>query len=124
MYKDVYNTLIRAQTASGNIEKARDIFESLADPPSGVHAPGNHATDTPTSTVSPETPTVVYREPSTFEAMIRSEITAGEQSRATELLQRATARAFPKAIIDRLEKLVRGEEQSGPLFTMNNVPPS
>ena len=108
--KDVYNTLIRAHAASGNIEKAREVFESLADPSSGVAATGNHAS--PDSKDEP----VVYREPSTFDTMIRCELGAGQQEKAEALLQRAIGRAFPAAIIAKMERLVKGETEVPPLF--------
>ena len=39
----IANFLIKGYAATGNIEKARSIFESLSDPPEGVAAPNNHA---------------------------------------------------------------------------------
>jgi pentatricopeptide repeat protein len=39
----IANLLIRGYAAAGNIEEAREVFESLADPPVGVAAPHNHA---------------------------------------------------------------------------------
>lgn len=39
----IANLLIRGYAAAGNIEEARKVFESLADPPVGVAAPHNHA---------------------------------------------------------------------------------
>jgi pentatricopeptide repeat protein len=39
----IANLLIRGYAAVGNIEEARKVFESLADPPVGVAAPHNHA---------------------------------------------------------------------------------
>lgn len=38
----IANLLIKGYAAEGAIEQARAIFEGLADPPSGVAAPGNH----------------------------------------------------------------------------------
>lgn len=121
-FPDVYNSFIRAYAGAGNVGRAREIFESLADPPSGVHAPGNHGIDSQTaSQVDSDSAhstgdaqldkPVVYREPSTFEAMIRCEMSAGNSDAARALLERAKARAFPDAVVARMEKLVRGEEQ-------------
>ena len=64
----IANLLIKGYAASGGIEQARDIFESLADPPSGVAAPGNHVPHESSS--APSTPpvspdSVSYREVST-----------------------------------------------------------
>jgi pentatricopeptide repeat protein len=39
----IANLLIKGYAAAGNIEEARKVFESLADPPVGVAAPHNHA---------------------------------------------------------------------------------
>lgn len=39
----IANLLIRGYAAAGDIEQARSVFESLADPPVGVAAPNNHA---------------------------------------------------------------------------------
>lgn len=38
----IANLLIKGYAAAGDIEEARNIFESLADPPEGVAAPYNH----------------------------------------------------------------------------------
>ena len=58
----IANLLIKGFAANGNLERARDIFESLSDPPVGVAAPGNHQPHevTPGSVVAPGAP--VYRE--------------------------------------------------------------
>lgn len=39
----IANLLIKGYAAVGDLEKARDVFESLVDPPEGVAAPNNHA---------------------------------------------------------------------------------
>lgn len=39
----IANLLIKGYAATNDIQRARDIFESLADPPIGVAAPNNHA---------------------------------------------------------------------------------
>ena len=39
----IANLLIKGYAASGDIERSREIFESLSDPPEGVAAPNNHA---------------------------------------------------------------------------------
>jgi pentatricopeptide repeat protein len=39
----IANLLIRGYASAGDIEQARVVFESLADPPVGVAAPHNHA---------------------------------------------------------------------------------
>lgn len=60
----IANLLIKGYAATGDIEKAREIFEGLADPPEGVAAPNNHAphdNEPVTATVVPTT-APVYRE--------------------------------------------------------------
>ena len=58
----IANLLIKGYAASGDMEAARSVFESLIDPPEGVAAPNNHASaEVDASTrVSPYEP--VYRE--------------------------------------------------------------
>ena len=104
---DIYNSLIRAHAAMGDISRAREVFESLSDPQSGVAATGNHALEGAASEHAP-----VHREPSTFETMIRCELRLGEQGRAEALLARAVQRAFPSAVLAKLEKLTMGEESA------------
>lgn len=61
----IANLLIKGYAADGAIEQARAIFESLADPASGVAASGNHVPHDSTSTSStpPVSPgSVSYRE--------------------------------------------------------------
>lgn len=48
--------------------------------------------------------------------MIRCELGVGEQAKAEALLERAVARAFPAAVLARMERLVKGEDKVGPLF--------
>jgi pentatricopeptide repeat protein len=58
----IANLLIKGYAANGELERAREIFESLTDPPVGVAAPNNHQPHevTPGSIVAPGAP--VYRE--------------------------------------------------------------
>jgi pentatricopeptide repeat protein len=62
----IANLLIRGYAAAGNIEEARKVFESLADPPVGVAAPHNHVPHNTSAVphISPDAP--VYREVSTI----------------------------------------------------------
>ncbi|CAL1701965.1 unnamed protein product [Somion occarium] len=89
----IANLLIKGYAAAGDMEEARRVFESLVDPPEGVAAPNNHAPldqqGSPIA-VSPNDP--VYREPSTWEAMIRAELSHGNVDNAAQLLARAEAR--------------------------------
>ena len=58
----IANFFIKGHAATGNIERAREIFESLADPPAGVAAPFNHALHEDESSPIPNIPNIVYRE--------------------------------------------------------------
>jgi len=58
----IANLLIRGYAAAGNIEDARKVFESLADPPVGVAAPHNHAPHDSSVPPSISPNELVYRE--------------------------------------------------------------
>ncbi|GAA5841490.1 hypothetical protein JCM11251_007158 [Rhodosporidiobolus azoricus] len=111
----VANTLIKGYTAQSLYSSARRIFTAMSEPPSGVASAGNHPIDrhpkhhhlASTSPTSVDAPT--YREPSTYEAMILCELKAGEVGKAAEVLRLAEARAFPPAVIGRLQKLLTDE---------------
>lgn len=85
------------------MEAARGVFERMQDPPSGVAAAGNHPVDRHpkhqhhASSSSANATGPVFREPSTWETMIRCELAAGENERAVQLMKRVDARAFPDA---------------------------
>ncbi|KAG6861502.1 hypothetical protein C0995_015929 [Termitomyces sp. Mi166 len=90
----IANSLIKGYSLLDNIEEARKVFESLEDPPEGVAASNNHAPHSPHSEVSPaiDQSTSVYREPSTWEAMVRAELGSGNRDGALALLERLKAR--------------------------------
>lgn len=86
-----------------NLDAARAVFESMQDPPSGAAAAGNHPVDRHPkhqyqAPVSAEANAAgaVYREPSSWETMVRCELAAGENERAISLLRRFEERAFPE----------------------------
>lgn len=85
------------------MDAARAVFESMQDPPSGVAAAGNHPVDRHPKHQhhsSPDTNSAsgpVFREPSTWDTMIRCELAAGENERAVKLMRRVDERAFPDA---------------------------
>ena len=58
----IANLLIRGYAAVGDIEQARVMFESLADPPVGVAAPNNHAPHDTSATQRILPNELVYRE--------------------------------------------------------------
>lgn len=108
----VYNVLITGYTRVGEIEAARGIFESMGDSVTGVAAPNNHPMLLTSSgyvkpqTITEEPTQLVYREPSTYEAMIRAEISVGEIERAREVLGRMEARGYPWAVYMKVKQIV------------------
>ncbi|KAI0250505.1 hypothetical protein BJV78DRAFT_551731 [Lactifluus subvellereus] len=58
----IVNLLIRGYAAVGDIEQARIVFESLADPPIGVAAPNNHMPHDTSVTQRISPGELVYRE--------------------------------------------------------------
>ena len=104
----IANLLIKGYAATGDLTRAREIFEGLQDPMEGVAAPHNHAPHQnkqaePTA-VPADAP--VFREPSTWEAMVRAELGNGERDRAVALLQRLQARGFPPAVYQRISGIM------------------
>ncbi|KAF8996793.1 hypothetical protein BDQ17DRAFT_1363957 [Cyathus striatus] len=92
----IANTLIKGYALWG-----------LMDAPVGVAAPNNHAPHDPemTQNVSPTAP--VYREPSTWEAMIRAELGAGNRAEAEALLERLRTRyAISEAVFNRISGIL------------------
>ncbi|TFY63357.1 hypothetical protein EVG20_g6353 [Dentipellis fragilis] len=103
----IANLLIRGHAASGDIEKARAVFENLSDPPVGVAAPNNHAPhdgSVESRSVSPDDP--IFREPSTWEAMVRAELGNGNRNEALALLDRVLARQYPESIYNRISGIM------------------
>lgn len=108
----IANVLIRGHAAAGNLDEARRVFESLLDPPVGVAAPNNHAPHeaSPSSAVPADAP--VYREPSTWEAMIRAELGNGNRDAAIALLERLKARQYPTAVYQRIAGIMLDDSVS------------
>lgn len=108
----VYNVLITGYARLERIDESRAIFESMGDSVTGVAAPNNHPLLlTSSGYAKPQTMTegptqMVYREPSTYEAMVRAEMSAGEQDRAQEVLARMEARSYPWAVYMRVKAVV------------------
>jgi pentatricopeptide repeat protein len=88
----ISNLLIKGYAAAGHLERARGIFDSMIDPPVGLAAVHNHPGHNGQDGIKHDVPipvgAPVYREPSTWEAMVRAELGAGEKERATILLDR------------------------------------
>ncbi|KAH9986804.1 hypothetical protein BJV77DRAFT_51556 [Russula vinacea] len=102
----IANLLIRGYAAAGNIDEARKVFESLVDPPVGVAAPHNHAPhDTSVARrISPDES--VYREPSTWETMVRAELGNGNRDHAISLIRRVQERQYPESIVNRISGIM------------------
>ncbi|WVQ83446.1 hypothetical protein IAT38_005587 [Cryptococcus sp. DSM 104549] len=114
----VYNVLITGYAAAGQMDKARGVFESMGDSVAGVAAPNNHpALLTSSGHVKPTTTTagaegqsdVVYREPSTYETMIRAEKEHGTRENAELVLKRMEERGYPPAVYMRAVAVLEGE---------------
>ncbi|KAK0528139.1 hypothetical protein OC834_004163 [Tilletia horrida] len=124
-----------AQDGGVGLVEARTIFEQMQDPPAGLAATGNHAArshgagavpqveEAPIHTPAPAAAVAtaplgsfsgatassfsqVSKEPSTYESMIRAELSLGNVSAAEALLERMEARGFPPALILRTRGLL------------------
>jgi len=102
----IANLLIRGYAAVGDIEQARIVFESLADPPVGVAAPNNHASHDTSGTQRISPNELVYREPSTWEAMVRAELGNGNRDHALALISRVQERRYPESIVNRISGIM------------------
>ncbi|KAF8590270.1 hypothetical protein K439DRAFT_1403942 [Ramaria rubella] len=101
----VLNAAIKGYAAADDIESARVMFESMKDTPMGVAAPNNRFSHHSISASVPaQAP--VYREPSTWEAMVRAELGVGERERAMDLVRRMESRGYPFAVVDRVRMIM------------------
>lgn len=110
------------------LEQARAFFEEMSDPPMGVAAVGNHppnhrhhangvhtpgsdavATDSTEGSGGTYGFQGVLREPSTFETMIRVELSHGNAQKARDLVERMKHRGYPPALISKAYALLDGE---------------
>jgi len=98
----IANFLIKGYANIGDLDQARSIFESLRDPPSGMAAPFNHPPHHPEVSSDVHVMDVVYREPSTWEVMVRAELGVGNVDAALSLLKRIKARQYPEAVYNRI----------------------
>lgn len=129
----ICNSLIKGYAALGNIEEARRTFEGLLDPPVGVAASYNHTVHERDQPLAVPIDSPVYREPSTWEAMLRAELGAGHRDRAILLLERMKSRSvssvlsssfrgpilmnlcdrmFPDALTSRIRRILREESDT------------
>lgn len=88
----IANLLIKGYAGAGRLDEARQVFERLSDPPIGMAAPNNHVPHSGSGASEVSSAAPVYREPSTWEAMVRAELGAGNRDNAVALLQRVQAR--------------------------------
>lgn len=89
----IANVLIRGYSAAGDIQRARQIFDTLVDPPLGVAAPHNHfAPQNSLGLLSVPADAPVFREPSSWEAIIGAELRIGQHERAQELMTQLESR--------------------------------
>lgn len=108
----VNNILISGYARAGQIKTARDVFESMGDSVTGVAAPNNHPTLLTSSghvkpaTVTEQPTDMVYREPSTYEAMIAAEIRAGNEAAAEAVCARMEERRYPLAVYMRARAML------------------
>ncbi|KAF9468765.1 hypothetical protein BDZ94DRAFT_1303935 [Collybia nuda] len=102
----IANFLIKGYAMVGDLEHARSIFESLADPAEGMAAPNNHTPHEVRSSPIISHMDPVYREPSTWEAMVRAELGSGNRQEAFELLERLKARQYPEAVYNRISGIM------------------
>ncbi|KAJ7484597.1 hypothetical protein FB451DRAFT_1084055 [Mycena latifolia] len=107
----IANFLIKGYADVGDMDQARTVFEGLVDPPSGIAAVHNHAPHDPAASpvIDPLEP--VYREPSTWEAMVRAELGAGYRQNAEALLGRLQARCYPEAVYNRISGILVDHSQ-------------
>ncbi|ORX36254.1 hypothetical protein BD324DRAFT_628072 [Kockovaella imperatae] len=116
----VYNILIGGYARAGQIDNARSVFNSMGDSVSGVAAPNNHpqlltsSGHVKPSTITDQPTHVVYREPSTYEAMIRAELSNGTRENAESVLRMMEARCYPVAVFMRAEHLISDHNVSVP----------
>lgn len=119
----VYNVLIAGYARAGLIERAREVFASMGDSITGVAAPNNHPQLlTSSGHVKPSTVTsaptgVVYREPSTYESMIRSELSMGNKEAAEAVLALMQERRYPVAVFMKAKSLLDDYAVSTDCFT-------
>jgi len=106
----INNMLIKGYANVGRIEDARTVFEGMGDQVTGVAAPNNHPTlltssgqAKPTTTAHTE---LIYREPSTYEMMIRAELLAGDREKAEQLCARMEERHYPVPVTARIRSVL------------------
>ncbi|KIY45149.1 hypothetical protein FISHEDRAFT_49778 [Fistulina hepatica ATCC 64428] len=108
----VANFIIKGYAVTGHLDEARQMFESMQDPPMGVAAPHNHVEKTQRENgTEAHILEPVYREPSTWEAMVRAELGVNNREAALDLLERLKARQYPEAVYNRISGILLDHTQ-------------
>ncbi|KAF9267605.1 hypothetical protein L218DRAFT_855876 [Marasmius fiardii PR-910] len=116
----IVNGLIKGYSAVGDVERSREIFEGTVDPPVGMagmhnhvgpHLNGNGEVVRPAANASVSPLEPVYREPSTWESMVRAELGAGHRGRALALVERMKTRQYPEAVVNRVQGIMVDHSQ-------------
>ncbi|WFD43919.1 hypothetical protein MPSI1_002584 [Malassezia psittaci] len=128
----IANLLIKgyAQDGALGLVEARRVFEAMVDPPAGVAAAGNHlprhhgagalglhrernvqGSRAHSIDRANLLGALVNREPSTYEAMIRAELSYGNHDQARAIFERMKARAFPAALLNRARAMFDHQAQ-------------
>ncbi|BGP31110.1 hypothetical protein JCM10296v2_002874 [Rhodotorula toruloides] len=89
-------SLIETFTEHGAFEQARQLFEAVQTPPAAAHDKSSSRQDGKPA----------YRDPSTYEAMLRCELAANEPYKAIEVYNRAQERDLPPTVVARLRGLL------------------
>jgi len=105
----VANLVIKGYATANDIGKAREMFESMSDPAFGVAAPDNHASHEPSETAHSSFNSPVYREPSTWEAMVRAELGSNNKDAALALIERMRLRGYPSAVLNRVNGILHDD---------------
>ncbi|KAG7088636.1 hypothetical protein E1B28_012608 [Marasmius oreades] len=116
----IVNGLIKGYSTVGDVERAREIFEGTVDPPVGMagmhnhvgpHLNGNGEVVRPAANTAVGPLEPIYREPSTWEAMVRAELGAGHRDRAHALVERMKTRQYPEAVVNRVQGIMVDHSQ-------------
>jgi hypothetical protein len=131
----VANLLIRAHAASGTpdgLARARALFNTMRDPPTGLAAQGNHvpghrqhgagapSRSSPAEAAASDAKRVarsfaeVDREPSTWLELMQAEAAAGELEAAGHVFARMSERGYPAALVMRAQALLATYQPSPP----------
>uniref|UniRef100_A0A0K3CE59 BY PROTMAP: gi/342320904/gb/EGU12842.1/ Proteophosphoglycan 5 [Rhodotorula glutinis ATCC 204091] n=1 Tax=Rhodotorula toruloides TaxID=5286 RepID=A0A0K3CE59_RHOTO len=89
-------SLIKTCTEQGAFERARQLFEAIQTPLAAAHD----------NSSSQQVGKPAYRDPSTYEAMLRCELAANEPFKAIEVYNRAQERELPPNVVARLRGLL------------------